>query len=320
MRILFISSSYLGDAVLTTGVLAHLMAQYPGARFTVACGPGPADLFRANPRVDHVHVMRKKRRSGHWIDLLKEVWAQRWSMVVDLRGSATSYVLRTWRRRVLRPNHSLHRVPHIGSVLGLDPPPCPTVWLTKEAEARAAELMPDGRTVLVIGPTANWPKKMWPSERYAQFALQITAPGAPLEGADIMLQGGPGEQDQIGPIYEAIPKERLIDQVGSDLVTAAACFKRAALYVGNDSGLMHLAAAAGAPTLGLFGPTQENLYAPWGEHAAFVRGPRCLEEIEADPAFDRNSPDCAMGDLTVEAVYDAAIALLEKTTGKAGPR
>ena len=67
----------------------------------------------------------------------------------------------------------------------------------------------------------------------------------------------------------------MIDEVG-------ACFSRVRLYVGNDSGLMHLAAAAGAPTIGLFGPTADAIYAPWGPKAVTVRVPRSHEEIKAE--------------------------------------
>ena len=65
-----------------------------------------------------------------------------------------------------------------------------------------------------------------------------------------------------------------IDLCGAlTLPEAAACLARCALFVGNDSGLMHLAAAAGAPTLGLFGPTQTAEYAPAGRRTAVAVAP-----------------------------------------------
>jgi len=108
----------------------------------------------------------------------------------------------------------------------------------------------------------------------------------------------------------------LINQIGSDLNTAYATFERVRLYVGNDSGLMHLAAAAGAPTLGLFGPTRDDLYAPWGPKAAFVRGQRSHAEIVSEPGFDMMAKASAMLDLSVDRVEEAAKALLLRTEGK----
>jgi ADP-heptose:LPS heptosyltransferase len=77
-----------------------------------------------------------------------------------------------------------------------------------------------------------------------------------------------------------VARNRFIDLAGRvDLLTAFACLKHARLFIGNDSGTMHLAAAAGVPTIGLFGPSDERLYAPWG------RTPRscAARGLRADP-------------------------------------
>jgi ADP-heptose:LPS heptosyltransferase len=82
---------------------------------------------------------------------------------------------------------------------------------------------------------------------------------------------GPGEAERAmaAPVLAALPGA--VDLVGRlTLPEAAACLARCAFFVGNDSGLMHLAAAAGAPTLGLFGPTPASEYAPRGRRAAAV--------------------------------------------------
>jgi ADP-heptose:LPS heptosyltransferase len=105
---------------------------------------------------------------------------------------------------------------------------------------------------------------------------------------------GPGAEERAmaAPLLASLPGA--IDLAGRlTLPEAAACLARAALYVGNDSGLMHLAAAAGAPTLGLFGPTPVAEYAPVGRRA----GVAC-------------APGGRMQALTVQAAYDAACGLL----------
>jgi hypothetical protein len=79
---------------------------------------------------------------------------------------------------------------------------------------------------------------------------------------------------------------------------------------------MHLAAAAGVPTIGLFGPSDEDLYGPWGPHTMAVRGPRSFAQIKAnDPQL--NQPVCHMLDLKVETVVAAARALFAMTTPEA---
>ncbi len=94
----------------------------------------------------------------------------------------------------------------------------------------------------------------------------------PLAGARVAVFAGPGAQERAlaAPVLAALPEA--IDLCGRlTLPQAAACLMRSALFVGNDSGLMHLAAAAGTPTLGLFGPTPPEEYAPAGRCTAFAR-------------------------------------------------
>ena len=95
-----------------------------------------------------------------------------------------------------------------------------------------------------------------------------------------------------------------------------ACLKRAQLFIGNDSGLMHMAAAAGTPTIGLFGPSDDKLYGPWGENTRIVRGIRSLDQIrEVDPGLSQAL--CHMMDLPVDWVTNAARDLLAQTSSKA---
>ena len=131
--------------------------------------------------------------------------------------------------------------------------------------------------------------------------VELVGPAGPLAGGRALLTGGAGDAEFFQPIRAALPPSRLIDLVGLDLLTVYACLKRARLFIGNDSGPMHLSAAAGAPTLGLFGPSDDRLYRPWGPRAAFVRA-----EIGGPPARD-------MTDLSVAAVVRAARDLVERT-------
>ena len=81
---------------------------------------------------------------------------------------------------------------------------------------------------------------------------------------------------------------------------------RCAMYIGNDSGLMHLAAASGTPTLGLFGPSPEQRYHPWGKNAAFTRTRESHSELVEAPGFDHRNQTTLMDSLTVDAAVQAA--------------
>jgi ADP-heptose:LPS heptosyltransferase len=161
-----------------------------------------------------------------------------------------------------------------------------------------------------MGPAANWVGKVWPIERFAQTAKRLLGDGGAMAGGRLLILGGPDDVRAVDELRRAIPKDRVIDLTGQvDLLTAYACLKRASLFIGNDSGLMHLAAAAGTPTLGLFGPSDERLYGPGGEQARVVRGSRDFETIQAAaPGFTQAL--CHMMDLTVPTVVEAAREML----------
>ena len=276
MRILFVTSNRVGDAVLSTGLLDHLMRAYPEARITVACGPYAEGVFARMPNRERTIVLHKRRWNAHWLGLWAWAAGRRWDLVVDVRGSALGWMLWARRRAAMRSQNwrragteARHKTAQLASMLGLDPPPAPVVWIAPEDRARASAVLPAGRPVIGLGPTANWPPKIWPAERFAALFRALAAEVLP-EAVPAVL-GGPGvaERAMAAPLLDLLPEA--IDLVGTlSLPEAAACLDRAALFVGNDSGLTHLAAAAGTPTIGLFGPTPAAEYAPIGRYAASV--------------------------------------------------
>ena len=305
MRILFITATRIGDAVLSTGLLGHLIRQHPQARIVVACGPAAEGVFARMPGRAWTIVLTKRRLRLHWLELWREVGTQRWDLVVDLRGSAFAFLLRTKRRFVMRGGRQPGpRIAHLGALMGLDPPPLPVAWFNAADRARAATLLPSGGQGgegpwIALGPTANWDRKVWPAERFVALFEALTAPGQPLAGARAAILGGPGPQEaaMAAPVLAALG-DRAVDLVGRiSLPEAAAVLDRAALFVGNDSGLMHLSAATGTPTLGLFGPSRVAEYAPAGRHTATAIAP-------TSPALD------SMAALTLDQALAAVATLL----------
>jgi heptosyltransferase-3 len=313
MRILFVTSNRIGDTVLSTGLIGALLERHADARITLACGPAAAGLFAAMPRLDRLVVMPKRRFAAHWLRLWLAAVGTAWDLVIDLRSSGLAWLLRAGDRRVFGRGEPTpgHRVEQLGRLLDIMPPPSPVLWTTEVHRRRAAELMP-GEPWLALGPTANWGGKQWPAERFAELGGRLTAPGAPLAGARIAVFGGVGEQAAAAPLLASLPALDLVGRI--DLLTVHACLARAGLYVGNDSGLMHIAAAAGTPTLGLFGPSREEHYAPWGPRTGTVRTDLSYEQILASPGYDYRSPASRMDSLGVDKVERAALTLIERVT------
>jgi ADP-heptose:LPS heptosyltransferase len=319
MRVLFVTSTRIGDAILSTGLLNHVISTSPAARVTVACGPAAAPLFRETPAVEQVIAMTKQPRGGHWFSLWRKVVAVAWDKVIDLRGSALAWTLRAKQRTMLgKGNNQEHRLIQIARAMRLDPPPPPRIWITDQTRTRARALLPSSGPILALGPTANWWGKQWPADRFADLTARLLDHPS-LSAARVLVLGAETERGMAAPLLSRLPADRTIDLIGKvDLLEAYACLERASLYVGNDSGLMHLAAAAGAPTLGLFGPSPESHYAPWGEFTMAVRGPRSFEQIVKAPDFDHRAARCYMEDLSVDRVFDAAKSLLARVQTSRG--
>ncbi len=301
MRILFITATRLGDAVLSTGLLDHLLRQYPQAQFTVACGAVAAGIFERMPRLERLIIVEKRRFDRHWADLWLACIDTRWDLAVDLRGSALTLLLRARRRAIMRGGRRPGpRLAHLAGALGLAVPPLPVAWTAPDDRARAAALLPAGTPWIGLGPTANWAGKIWPPER---FVALFEALHASIPGARAVIFAGPGAQEAAfaAPVCAALPGA--VDLTGAlSLAEAAACLARCTLFVGNDSGLMHLAASAGAPTLGLFGPTPAREYAPAGRMTAV--------------ALAEGAPGAApMAALPVRTVLRAAELLLAQPDG-----
>lgn len=319
MRLLFITATRIGDAVLTTGLLEHLRRAHPGVAVTVACGAPAAPLFRALPGLERIIVLEKQRFALHWLGLWRRVAPVLWDIVVDLRRTGLPYLLLARQRhRAPHPRDGRHRVVELAEALNLADPPAPVLWLNDSDRAEAARLVPSGSAVLAIAPAANWRGKQWRAERFAALAARLTAPGAILAGARVAVIAAAGERQQAAPVLDAVPAERRIDLIGAaDLPVLGACLQRCALFVGNDSGLMHLAAAAGVPTVGLFGPSPDDRYAPWGPHAAVARTHESYKALVTAPTFDHRTTDTLMDGLSVDDAVAAAERLWTRAQGRA---
>lgn len=310
MKVLFITSTRIGDAVLSTGLLHHIMTTHPDSRITVVCGPVAQSLFEGFPNLEELIVLKKQKRNKHWIALWKKVVWTRWDMVVDLRNSAVSRLLFAKKRYIhgARIDKSRHKVEQNAQAMKLDTVPDPKLWFSEQQKKAAQDLMSSGESpVLGVCPTANWIGKTWPVENFIELVSHLTGEGGAFQGWPVAVFAAPGEEEDALKLLHSIPEEKRIDLIAKGSPgLAAACIARCGYYIGNDSGLMHCAAACGVPTLGLFGPTRSDLYHPWGAHASYVRTPESFEELTGYEGFNAKTlTHTLMKSLTVDAVLQA---------------
>lgn len=307
-QILFITSSRIGDAVLSSGLLDHIARTYPQSAVTIACGPLVTSLFEGYPNLGRLIPLRKQRYHGHWIGLWRDVAGTRWESVVDVRNSAVSRLIPACKRHIFgrHIDQNTHKVGQMAAVMRLLDVPVPRLWFSAAQIERARTLIPEGTPVLGVGPSANWIGKTWPAERFIEIINWMTAQSGLMPGARVAVFAAPGEEDSAQRVLGAIPEARRLDLIAkTDPGTAAAALARCDYYIGNDSGLMHCAAAAGTPVLGLFGPSRPAVYRPWGKRAAYVATPESMEELTGYDGYDSKRCGCLMESLGVDAVAAA---------------
>lgn len=273
-RILLISLSNIGDAIMTTPVLERLHQIHPQAVIDILADPRSSGIFDHCPyRGD---IILKHKRQGVIAELMLIHRLRRWryDLVVDLRTDGLAWLLRARRRytkRGVRPRgpHAVEQHMGVIAALGGDIPPT-RVWLSKALRADAARRVAGlpGRRWLALGVGANWPPKIWPA---AHFHALVTALASDFDA--VLLLGGPGDRERAEDVARDCPLPCLNLAGGTGLLEAAAVLEHARAFVGNDSGLGHLASAVGTPTLAVFGPGRPARYHPWGAQATWLEAP-----------------------------------------------
>lgn len=274
-RLLVITLSNIGDLVLTTPVLEALAAYFPGLLVDVLGDARSIELLRAAPYVGELFV--RDKRAG-WLSqwqLLRRLRRRRYELIVDLRTPFLPWLLRARQRRTNRTRTSVERhavLDHYAVIRSLvqrdQPPPC-RLYVAADAVAVANRMtcVLPGTRWLAIAPGANWAGKKWPKE-YFRDLLILARPHIDA----VIVLGSAADTADCAPLREAgLP---MLETAGAtSLTVAAALLARACLFVGNDSGLGHVAAALGVPSLTLFGPGRPARYRPWGEQARVLLAP-----------------------------------------------
>ncbi len=301
-RLLFISTSHLGDAVITTGLLAEALKQYGPCEVTVACGPVAAPLFSAVPGLKRIFILRKKERVKDFLRLWAYAMQFYWHAIIDIQNSFVSYLAPRRRAfRFIKVKMTSPKCAQLAKAMKLPKVPDSRIWLSDAAQESARAMLPEGAPILALCPTAGWRPKAWPAERFIELAQRLAF-------KRVVIFAAWYERAQIEPIVAGLrDKMEVIDLAGkTDALEAAACLARCSLCVANDSGLMHVGAAIGIPTVGIFGPSSDLVYAPHGPLTAVVRA--------APYPGENNIPDPAalMQAVTVDSVVDAAKKLMER--------
>jgi len=282
--ILVVGLSNVGDAVLTTPVLNALHEQFPGAPIDIVADRRSAGVYESCPFRRKVFHKEKRAPLRGLPRLLGELRRERYDLVVDLRTDFLAYLVRAkrrlpkWRARPYGAHAVERHMGVIAALHGARPLPPVAVWPRPEDRQFAAAALPAEGRWLGVGPGAHWPPKIWPARRFVELLAEVRS-----AFTGVVLFGDAADAGAAAEIAAASPLP-CVDLCGrTSLLQAAAALQRCAAFLGNDSGLGHLAAGVGTPTLTLFGPGDPARYRPWGPRAAWIEAPgRELGQLRAD--------------------------------------
>ncbi|GIW09970.1 MAG: glycosyl transferase [Dehalococcoidia bacterium] len=343
-RIAYLNLAHLGDVLLTTPAVAALRQRYPASHLAMVVAPWGSAAIATNPRLDAVHTFAapwwdRARGSpmlapGAVLRLARLLRAEGYDTVIQGKSffqenlaAALAGVPRRvgfgiygggFLQTVLVPfpwgSHTVLQHLALAAVLeARSEHPRLEFTIPPEEAARAAQLLAaSGSEVLVaVHVGAGFPSKLWPLERYAALGKALIA----RAGVTVVLVGGAEDQPLAATVRQEL-RGSVLDLTGKlSWAGTAAVLQRAALFIGNDSGPAHLAAAVGTPALVIFsGQNEPAVWRPWGERVVVLQHrPACapcgLRHCTRDLA-------CLFG-VSVEAALTAAEALL---AGREGPR
>jgi heptosyltransferase-1 len=285
-RILIVRMSALGDIVHALPVLAALRRAWPDAKVDWIVDEAYASILTlAEGLNDRVIVRKKGGGVTGYLGAVRHLRAQRYDVALDLQGLLKSAV---WARlsgaaRVIGfdrahlrepmaaafysetvvPRDATHVIQKNLSILNALKIPAGPVELPLRAAASAATTTAiaaaggPGRYA-VLNPGAAWPNKRWPAERFGELAAQLRA----RSGLPSLVTWGPSEQALADAVVGASGGAASLAPP-TPIADLAAIMRGAALVVAGDTGPLHIAAAMGAPLVGLYGPTWPERNGPW---------------------------------------------------------
>lgn len=320
MKILIVKLSAIGDVVQTLPAMEALKKFYRGSEITWVVEESAAGILEGHPLIDRLMVSRRKTwlrklknpftfspGIGGILAFIRELRGTRYDIAIDFQGLLKSGILmglaradrkigfdRTREFSYLFLNerlpaydiekHALERYLDVARYLGAeDVSSACTLPIDRERSAmtqRLKDIRPEGRMLAVMNPMARWKTKIWPEKNFAELADRLIRD----KNAVVVFTGGEGDRSANERIL-SLMKEKARNWAGeTTLKELAALASLADVFITTDTGPMHLAAAAGARVVALFGPTAPWRTGPYGASHRVVR-----TGSECSPCFQRRS-------------------------------
>ena len=286
MKILFICSNLIGDTILSSGAIKYFIDQNKEAKLTFVVGPTAAPLLKNYNNIENIIIFKKRKFNLHWFDIFQKTYNVKWDIVVDFRSSVISYLLRNNKKYIFKKNHNIHHIEQLNSSFGFN---CSNLLIptSDDEKNKADEDLDSSFKHIVIFPGGNWDPKLWSADN---FNVTMKLLLEKFHKIKFILVGSLKEKNKFyNEIIKGIKEDLIIDLFGFNLTLTSAYMKKSDMFIGNDSGLMHLAVASKLRVISLFGPTDDNVYGPYGEGNIVVRTSESLEYFRSLKIDENNS-------------------------------
>ena len=305
MKILIICSNLIGDTILSTGAIKRFVNQYEDAKISLVIGPTAAPIFRNYTNIDEVIIFKKRKFNFHWIDILKKTYKIRWDIVIDFRSSALSYFLKNKKKYIFKKQKGLHHIDQLNSNFGFS---CSNLFVptNTDEENEVSQILEKTFKHIVVFPGGNWIPKLWSDKNYNIVMQSLLKK---YNNIKFILVGSAEEKEKFYKnLVNGIDEKLVIDLFGCNLTLTSAFMKKSDLFLGNDSGLMHLAVSNQLRVISLFGPTDDKIYGPYGENNIVIR---TKENLDYFKTINIDANKSYMNTIKTNTVIDVIEKLLK---------
>lgn len=299
--VLVIKPCCLGDVLLTTPLVAAIRAAYPEAKLTYAVGAWSRPMVATSQHIDATLTLPDRWTLGSLLATARLLRQQQFEIVfvpdrspvltllawlaripvrvgLDSAGRGFAYTHRASLSSIVM--HEAEQYNLLTAAADLPSPPQRLFFFpSAEAEQSASMIVAEHRSssgpLIVLhpgggqNPGMTLPRKRWLPERWSIVADELIR----HHGAQVLLVGAPSDQAAVTAVRQNM-HESAIELVRRwDWGELGALIHQSDLFLGHDTGMMHLATAVGTPTLAVFGPSDPQIYGPYGEQAAYVWRP-----------------------------------------------
>jgi heptosyltransferase III len=277
-NILFITLSNIGDVIMTTPALEALHLAYPQATIDIVGDARSEIVFKHCQYRGELILKDKKKGWRGTLALVLKLRQKRYDIAVDLRSDGLLYLIRAKKKYGKLSNQAsmhMHSVEkHYATIQALVAPISSVhskIWLSQQELARADQILAahQGKRILALGLGANFQGKIWPVSHFVALAQALQ------HQFDLVLLLGNQQDAVLSAQFMQGCQLPVLDCCGQlDLLSTAAVLSRANYFVGNDSGLGHIASAVGVASFTVFGVGQPHRYRPWGKNALWYQDPQ----------------------------------------------